>query len=154
MAEDKTIVTKKTRARKAAPKEAPARSAPTPTTTTSTRQSSTHAKGAAPDSSAGMVSRKTTARAASTSAPAARATRKKTATAASAPASAPAKGQLGQLVDITPEQRLAMIQEAAYYKAEKRNFEAGHEQSDWIEAEQDIDELIARARAIHRGKAR
>ncbi|MBN2887386.1 MAG: DUF2934 domain-containing protein [Chromatiaceae bacterium] len=45
-----------------------------------------------------------------------------------------------------------MIQEAAYYKAEKRNFAAGHENSDWIEAERDIDELIARARAIHHGK--
>jgi hypothetical protein len=35
-----------------------------------------------------------------------------------------------------------MIQEAAYYKAERRGFEPGWETSDWAEAEQEIDKLL------------
>jgi hypothetical protein len=36
-----------------------------------------------------------------------------------------------------------MIREAAYYLAESRSFEAGHELEDWLAAELQIDELIA-----------
>ena len=32
----------------------------------------------------------------------------------------------------------SMIAEAAYYRAEKRGFEPGHELADWFEAESDI----------------
>lgn len=32
-----------------------------------------------------------------------------------------------------------MIQDAAYYRAEKRNFAPGHEQEDWAAAEREID---------------
>jgi hypothetical protein len=45
---------------------------------------------------------------------------------------------------VNPEQRLAMIEEAAYYKAEKRNFASGFEAEDWAEAEREIDEKIAK----------
>jgi hypothetical protein len=55
---------------------------------------------------------------------------------------------LSGLVDVTPEQRLAMIREAAYYKAEKRGFSAGNDAQDWADAEREIDELLAKARAI------
>lgn len=34
----------------------------------------------------------------------------------------------------------AMIAEAAYYKAEKRNFDDGFEMEDWLEAEREISE--------------
>lgn len=34
----------------------------------------------------------------------------------------------------------AMIAEAAYYKAEKRNFDDGYEMEDWLEAEKEISE--------------
>ena len=32
-----------------------------------------------------------------------------------------------------------MIAEAAYYKAEQRNFEPGHEEYDWLEAERELN---------------
>ena len=32
-----------------------------------------------------------------------------------------------------------MIAEAAYYKAELRNFEPGHEEYDWLEAERELN---------------
>jgi hypothetical protein len=38
---------------------------------------------------------------------------------------------------------MAMIEEAAYYRAEKRNFAPGFEAEDWAEAEREIDEKIA-----------
>jgi hypothetical protein len=37
------------------------------------------------------------------------------------------------------------ITEAAYYRAEKRGFEAGHELEDWMAAEQEIDALVEAA---------
>ncbi len=40
----------------------------------------------------------------------------------------------------TTEARLIKIQEIAYLKAEKRNFEPGHEVQDWLEAEKEVDE--------------
>jgi hypothetical protein len=57
-------------------------------------------------------------------------------------------GSLKQLATVTPEQKQKMIEEAAFYKAEKRNFAPGHEQEDWTDAEHEIDELIARAKAM------
>nr|WP_242469469.1 DUF2934 domain-containing protein [Rhabdochromatium marinum] len=36
-----------------------------------------------------------------------------------------------------------MIQDAAYYRAEKRNFEPGHEIEDWAAAEQEVEALLA-----------
>ena len=41
------------------------------------------------------------------------------------------------------EVRHAMIAEAAYYMAERRGFESGHELDDWLLAESQIDDLIA-----------
>ncbi len=52
------------------------------------------------------------------------------------------------LSQVTPEGRLDMIREAAYFKAEKRNFAPGHDEADWAEAEREIDDLLARARSI------
>ena len=39
-------------------------------------------------------------------------------------------------------QRHTMIAEAAYYRAEKRHFEPGHELDDWLQAEAEISSLL------------
>ena len=38
-----------------------------------------------------------------------------------------------------PAERRQMVAEAAYYRAEKRNFEPGHELEDWLEAEAELE---------------
>ena len=43
----------------------------------------------------------------------------------------------GQFVG--PEQRAALIAEAAFFRAEKRGFAAGHEVEDWLAAESEVD---------------
>ena len=45
---------------------------------------------------------------------------------------------------IEPEQRHAMIAEAAYYRAERRAFEPGQELADWCAAESEVDEMLLR----------
>jgi hypothetical protein len=40
---------------------------------------------------------------------------------------------------VDPEQRSALIAEAAYFLAEKRGFEPGHEAEDWLRAEAEVD---------------
>jgi len=42
-------------------------------------------------------------------------------------------------------ERHRMIEEAAYYHAEKRGFQPGHEMLDWLEAEKDIDSHLGNA---------
>jgi len=44
---------------------------------------------------------------------------------------------------VTAEQRQAMIEEAAYFIAEQRNFSPGNTADDWLAAETHIDRLIA-----------
>ena len=41
------------------------------------------------------------------------------------------------------EELQAMIAEAAYFKAEHRNFTPGFEELDWFEAEQEINSMMA-----------
>ncbi len=43
------------------------------------------------------------------------------------------------LTAVTPESRRVMICEAAYYIAEHRGFQPGHDMDDWLTAEQQID---------------
>ena len=45
---------------------------------------------------------------------------------------------------IEPHNRQAMIQDAAYFRAERRGFDPGHELDDWLEAEREIDAALAR----------
>lgn len=40
------------------------------------------------------------------------------------------------------DNRLSLIAEAAYFKAQKRGFEVGHEEADWLEAEQELAEIM------------
>jgi hypothetical protein len=49
----------------------------------------------------------------------------------------------GPRVALTPEQRHAMIAEAAYYRAERRGFAPGAELQDWLAAEAEIDHALA-----------
>jgi hypothetical protein len=39
----------------------------------------------------------------------------------------------------TPHQREHMIAVAAYYRAQRRNFDPGHELEDWLEAEAELN---------------
>jgi hypothetical protein len=43
----------------------------------------------------------------------------------------------------TADERSRMVETAAYYRAERRGFIAGHETDDWLAAEAEIDALIA-----------
>ncbi len=40
------------------------------------------------------------------------------------------------------DNRLSLIAESAYFKAQKREFEPGHEEADWLEAEQELAEIM------------
>jgi Protein of unknown function (DUF2934) len=41
-----------------------------------------------------------------------------------------------------------MIAQAAYYHAEQRHFEPGHELDDWLRAEAEISRLLDQARCV------
>jgi hypothetical protein len=43
---------------------------------------------------------------------------------------------------VSPEQRRAMIAQAAYYRAERRGFAPGAELQDWLAAEAEIDRAL------------
>lgn len=47
------------------------------------------------------------------------------------------------LVAVKPDQRHAMIAEAAYYLGLQRKFEPGHEVEDWLLAEREVDGALA-----------
>jgi hypothetical protein len=167
MAEDKTIVTKKTApkaaaatVKKTAPKKttekvmSPSKAAaPTPQTS----------KGAAGGTKTKAVATSTSARQApppkepAAAAPAARksATTKATTDAGRGKKTSteheirePGTITLALLAKASSEERLHMINEAAYYRAEKRRFAPGHEVEDWAEAEREIDALIANAKRL------
>lgn len=57
-------------------------------------------------------------------------------------AAAKPRAKPGKAGGITADERLRLIAEAAYYKAEKRDFAGGSELGDWIEAEAEIDALL------------
>jgi hypothetical protein len=43
-----------------------------------------------------------------------------------------------------------MIAKAAYFRAERRNFQSGHELEDWLAAEREVDRQSAEARTVRR----
>jgi len=59
-----------------------------------------------------------------------------------------AKGakQATTTLNVTPERRLQMIAEAAYFRAEARGFAPGHEMEDWLAAEVEVDRLLSGSR--------
>jgi hypothetical protein len=44
---------------------------------------------------------------------------------------------------LSSQDRLRMVESAAYFRAERRGFTPGHEIEDWLAAESEIDALIA-----------
>jgi len=46
---------------------------------------------------------------------------------------------------VSGEERRSMIAEAAYFRAERRNFAPGHEMEDWVAAEGEVDRKFARS---------
>lgn len=46
---------------------------------------------------------------------------------------------------VTPEERMDMIAEAAYYRAEQRGFNPDGQIDDWLEAERIVDEMLEEA---------
>ena len=72
-----------------------------------------------------------------TQTPRKRAVRKASAAVAAA---APTFGQF-----VGPEQRAALIAEAAFFRAEKRGFAPGHEVEDWLAAESEVDAKLMHA---------
>ncbi len=65
-----------------------------------------------------------------------------------ATASSRAKGgkQMEAPLNVTPERRLQMIAEAAYFRAEARGFAPGREMEDWLAAEAEVDRLLSGSR--------
>ena len=62
---------------------------------------------------------------------------------ASVKTSRPSRKRQAKTPTITPEQRLLMIEEAAYFRAEQRSFEDGDPIGDWLLSEQEIDNLLS-----------
>lgn len=52
---------------------------------------------------------------------------------------------LGTPNPVTEENRHRMICKAAYYLAERRGFEPGHQEEDWAKAEAEIDRILRNA---------
>lgn len=147
MSEDKKIVTKKT-----APKPA-ATTKKTATKGSEGQEIDTEARTASPQKTPVAAGGTVKKRSATTKAQDASAAAKKTTTKKAAPPPETRLEEkpvtLKQLAQVSPEQRQKMIEEAAFYKAEKRNFAPGHETQDWADAEREIDELLARAKVIY-----
>ncbi len=172
MAEDKTIVTKKTapKASETLKKTVTRKTAAKPPTSEPPAAASSAVSASQAPSKAGPVTKPAPIRKAPATAAAATVTpsatttsaptraRKTTPRPAEVPASPPPaavktqttrqSSRLQTLANTSDEERLHMIQEAAYYRAEKRDFAPGHEVEDWAEAEREIDELIANAKRI------
>jgi DUF2934 family protein len=49
-----------------------------------------------------------------------------------------------QALDISPQERQRMIEEAAYYRAQQRGFAPGNEMEDWVAAETEVDARLGR----------
>ena len=48
---------------------------------------------------------------------------------------------------VGPEQRAALIAEAAFFRAEERGFTPGHEVEDWLAAESEVDSKLMSAKS-------
>jgi len=146
MADDKTVVTKKTPAKAGEPdstkvstKKTPTKKAVTKKTTAAAKKSVAKKATAAPGT--GTVTKKAAAK---------KAPARKTAPKAAVPEAAPSIAEplperpvtLKSAAEVTPEERYRMVQEAAYYRAERRNFTPGHAAEDWAAAEAEVDEML------------
>lgn len=46
---------------------------------------------------------------------------------------------------VSKEQRLQMIEESAYYRAEQRRFQGGDPVADWLLSEKEVDDLLSQS---------
>ena len=44
---------------------------------------------------------------------------------------------------VSADERRAMVEQAAYFRAERRGFASGHELEDWVAAEQEVDQFLS-----------
>jgi Protein of unknown function (DUF2934) len=51
-------------------------------------------------------------------------------------------GAAAKPLQVTPDERRALIAESAYLRAERRGFAPGNEAEDWLAAEAEIDALL------------
>ena len=51
---------------------------------------------------------------------------------------------LDMTASVSTEMKAAWVAEAAYFRAERRNFAPGFEMEDWYEAEREVEELLRR----------
>jgi hypothetical protein len=51
-------------------------------------------------------------------------------------------------VPVSPAERRAMIEFAAYLRAQSRDFAPGHEAEDWLAAEAEVDHRLAQTRKL------
>lgn len=49
---------------------------------------------------------------------------------------------------VSESERRRLIEQAAYLRAERRNFEPGHELEDWVAAEAEVDNRLSHARKL------
>jgi hypothetical protein len=49
---------------------------------------------------------------------------------------------------VSESERRGMIQRAAYLRAQRRRFAAGHEMEDWLAAEAEVDHRLLQARKL------
>jgi hypothetical protein len=57
--------------------------------------------------------------------------------------SKPAASAVSNAIQLTPEERHRVVAEAAYFIAERRGFAGGSPIDDWLQAEADIDRMLA-----------
>ncbi|MCG6943669.1 MAG: DUF2934 domain-containing protein [Thiohalocapsa sp.] len=137
MADDKQVVTKKTAKKKATTKKAAATAAaPTPTPAPVTKKTAATAAAATAPVTKKTAAKKTVAKKA--------VTKKATASASPQPPLPDRAVTLKPVAEVTPEERYRMIQEAAYYRAERRGFQPGHDEEDWAAAVAEIDAMLHR----------
>jgi hypothetical protein len=60
-----------------------------------------------------------------------------------APRSKSAASAAGNAILLTPEERHRFVAEAAYFIAERRGFASGSSTEDWLQAEAEIDRMLA-----------
>jgi hypothetical protein len=70
-------------------------------------------------------------------------TAKKTATKQKVAASSATPKRTAIKTVISPRERYEMIATMAYYRAEQRNFDQGHDVEDWLECERIIDQMLS-----------
>lgn len=54
------------------------------------------------------------------------------------------KSSAPKAIELAPEMRREMIEQAAYFRAERRGFQGGDPVSDWLLSEQEVDSTLAR----------